>query len=133
MSLVPELPTRPDDDLRTLLLGLQGRVPRKTFWLWGVLALVLAQMVAYALLGIAGASERFAEGASALLVVWPSFAITVKRWHDRGKSAWWVLINLVPVVGSVWTLIECGLLRGTVGANRYGPDPLAGIDRPQSL
>jgi uncharacterized membrane protein YhaH (DUF805 family) len=129
-SDVPPLPStppaEPEDDLRTLLFGLAGRLPRKAFWLYGVVALSIAQLLAYLLLGIAGVKDTAADVASTLLIAWPSFAITVKRWHDRGKSAWWVLINLVPVVGLLWTLIECGFLRGTAGPNRYGRDPLQG-------
>jgi uncharacterized membrane protein YhaH (DUF805 family) len=36
-----------------------------------------------------------------------------------------VLIGLIPVIGWIWTLVECGLLPGTAGSNDYGPDPLA--------
>jgi uncharacterized membrane protein YhaH (DUF805 family) len=35
-------------------------------------------------------------------------------------------MNLIPVLGTLWVLIECGFLRGTRGGNRFGPDPLAG-------
>jgi uncharacterized membrane protein YhaH (DUF805 family) len=51
--------------------------------------------------------------------------VQVKRWHDRDKSGWWVLINFIPLVGPLWTLIECGFIKGTTGENRFGPDPLA--------
>jgi uncharacterized membrane protein YhaH (DUF805 family) len=57
-----------------------------------------------------------------LLVVWPAVAVSVKRWHDRNKSGWWVLINLIPIVGALWTLVENGFLRGTPGPNRFGDD-----------
>ena len=57
---------------------------------------------------------------------WISLAVQVKRWHDRDKSAWWLLMNFVPFIGAIWVLVECGFLRGTEGQNNYGPDPLAG-------
>ena len=57
-----------------------------------------------------------------LAAVWIGLAVGVKRYHDRGKSGWWVLIALVPVIGGLWYLIECGFLRGTIGPNAYGPD-----------
>jgi uncharacterized membrane protein YhaH (DUF805 family) len=60
-----------------------------------------------------------------VLVNWISLAIAVKRYHDRDKSGWWVLIIFLPVIGALWYLIECGFLRGTDGNNDYGPDPLA--------
>ena len=60
-----------------------------------------------------------------LLLIWPALAVSVKRWHDRDKSGWWVLLNLLPVIGWLWALVDNGFLRGTDGPNRYGPDPLA--------
>ena len=55
--------------------------------------------------------------------VWIQMALQVKRWHDRDKSGWWVLIGVIPIVGRLYALVETGLLRGTEGPNRYGPDP----------
>jgi uncharacterized membrane protein YhaH (DUF805 family) len=54
------------------------------------------------------------------LWLWTLLAVFVKRWHDRDKSGAWMLINLVPVLGWIWTLIECGFMAGTQGYNRYG-------------
>ena len=74
----------------------------------------------------------------------------VKRLHDRGKSAWWLLPMYVPLLlismlgalvesasgeanpvlsmlslpFSIWIFVDLGCLRGTVGPNRFGPDPL---------
>jgi uncharacterized membrane protein YhaH (DUF805 family) len=117
-----------DVDLAGLLLGLQGRVSRRTFWCVGIIGLGLLQLYLVALLDIAGASESLADGLPSALVLWPAIAVTAKRWHDRNRSGWWVLINLVPVVGSLWTLLQCGLLKGTRGTNRFGPDPLEARD-----
>ena len=59
-----------------------------------------------------------------ILALWIGLAIAAKRWHDRNKSAWWILIVFVPVVGGLWYLIECGFLKGTTGPNKFGADPL---------
>ena len=115
----------PFDDalpLSQLLFSFRGRVPRKVFWLYGVLGPLLVSVMLEMLLGIAGVPQRGIDLAPNLLLLWPCLAVVVKRWHDRGKSGWWVLVNLVPVVGWVWALIENGLLRGTVGENRFGAD-----------
>lgn len=64
--------------------------------------------------------------AVSLVTLWVSIAADVRRYHDRDKSGWWVFIVLVPVVGAAWLFVECGFLLGTVGPNRFGPDPLAG-------
>jgi uncharacterized membrane protein YhaH (DUF805 family) len=59
-----------------------------------------------------------------LITLWPSLALYAKRWHDRGKSGWWSLIMLIPIIGGIWMLIELGFLRGTDGPNRFGNDRL---------
>jgi len=121
----PTEPLSPYDEpmpLREIMFSFKGRVPRKVYWLYGVVGLLLASVMVTLLLGIAGFDELTADLVANLLIAWPAAAITVKRWHDRDKSGWWLLINLVPFVGVVWSLIENGLLRGTVGANRFGAD-----------
>ena len=60
--------------------------------------------------------------AVALMVT--SFMLSIKRFHDRDKSGWFVFVGFIPVLGPLWLLLELGLLRGTDGPNRYGPDPL---------
>lgn len=112
--------------LGQLLLGIQGRIPRRTYW--G--AMLGVTIVYYVLLGIAGVVFQDNETmlvaavlAIAIPVIWSSFAIQAKRWHDRNKSGWWSLISLVPFVGPIWALVECGCLRGTRGPNYYGSDP----------
>ena len=37
------------------------------------------------------------------------------------------LLNLLPVIGWLWALVDNGFVRGTRGPNRYGADPLAGL------
>ncbi len=113
--------------LRELLLSLRGRIGRKAFWL-GVAILFAAQCAA-ALLDSAlfGSAQSLVSGITGLAVIWPGIAISGKRWHDRDKSAWWILIGLLPIVGTIWSLVENGFLRGTTGPNRFGPDPLSQI------
>jgi uncharacterized membrane protein YhaH (DUF805 family) len=57
------------------------------------------------------------------LVVWMNAAIQVKRWHDHNLSGWWWFVVLIPCVGPLVALVHLGCMRGTIGANRYGPDP----------
>ena len=108
-----------------LFFGLSGRISRRQFWLFGVLALLGMAVLGHALLGIARVPPRRADLIVNLLLLWPALAVSVKRWLDRDKSGWWVLLNLLPVVGWLCALFDNGFLRGTPGANRYGEDPLA--------
>jgi len=51
-------------------------------------------------------------------------ATQVKRWHDRGKSGAMVLINVIWIIGWIWTFVELGCLRGSEGENQYGLPPV---------
>ena len=113
-----------DDPMSPLqiLFSLRGRIPRKTWWLYSVLGLLLLSAMTTMLLGIAGFGSRTSNTVANLLLVWPGIALGVKRWHDVDRSGWWVLINVVPVVGFLVTLVANGVVRGTYGPNRYGDD-----------
>jgi uncharacterized membrane protein YhaH (DUF805 family) len=58
-----------------------------------------------------------------LAIIIPSIAVGVRRLHDLDKSGWWYLLIFVPVIGAL-ILIYFFIQRGTVGQNRFGPDPL---------
>ena len=53
----------------------------------------------------------------------PAVAVGVRRFHDKDKSGWWILITLVPYVGSLIILIML-IDKGTEGTNRFGNYPL---------
>ena len=102
-----------------LLFSLSGRLSRGRFWLGTVLALVLIGLTG---LPAGKTDANLSPGASlaVLVFLWISLAVAVKRYHDRNKSGWWVLIGLIPLIGPFWQLIELGFLPGTPSANRYG-------------
>ena len=67
-------------------------------------------------------------GAGAYIVAfYGALAMTVKRLHDRGRSGWFMLIVLIPLVG-IWLVIEIGFLAGQPHANEYG-DPVSSLSR----
>ncbi len=45
------------------------------------------------------------------------------------KSAWFLAIGLIPLIGAIWLFVELGILDGTQGPNRFGPSP-KGIGEP---
>jgi uncharacterized membrane protein YhaH (DUF805 family) len=107
-----------------VLLDPRGRIARGDWWLYGVLVPMGLGLLLFALLGIARIRAELAENIVNVALLWPTLAVSIKRWHDRGHSGWWVLVVLVPVLGWLVALVVNGLLRGTPGANAYGPDPL---------
>ena len=113
-------------DWKYLFGVFDGRIGRQTFWI-GQLVLLLVSTVLHVLVAAIFGSEETGTVISALVsivLLYPYLAVDVKRLHDRDKSGWWMLLALVPVIGWIWFFVELGCLRGTVGANRFGPDPL---------
>lgn len=106
-----------------LYLSLHGRIGRRCFWLRGLLPLFLVSLVLVALLNIAGLRSERADVFVNGLLLWPTLAVLVKRWHDRDRSGWWVLVLLVPLLGFLFMLVDAGCLRGTPGPNRFGEVP----------
>ena len=107
------------------MLSFDGRISRYDFWLKGIIPIVFASLSISLLdLSITGGTSIISILGN-ILLVYLDVAVGVKRFHDRNKSGWWYLIVLIPIVGGLWFLVECGFLRGTDGDNDYGPDPLA--------
>ena len=106
-----------------LLFSFNGRVGRLPFWLFTLVSIAVIVGPALFVYGAGtAAADNFVNIAS-LLLLWPALAGQVKRWHDRDKSAWWLLINLVPIIGGLWALVENGFLPGSPSTNRYGTSP----------
>ena len=62
---------------------------------------------------------------ASLAFLWATIAGWVKRLHDCGKGGWFFLLIFVPAIGPLLLFIWNGFIRGTVGDNRFGPDPNA--------
>ena len=58
----------------------------------------------------------------ALIHFIPAFAVSVRRLHDVGKSGWFLLISLVPIIGGIWLLVLV-CTDGDSSENAYGPSP----------
>jgi uncharacterized membrane protein YhaH (DUF805 family) len=101
-----------------------GRISRSQYWLRWVLPLLVIWAVLFIIAGVSH-SEGFVPVIVIVYVVliWPNIAIMIKRVHDRDWPWPFILVLLVPIV-SLWPAIEIMFLRGTVGANRFGPDPV---------
>ncbi len=138
-SMVEPVALGPDErDLKWLLFSFEGRIPRSKYWFGTAILLATALgvgIVAAILIALVGGDSGdggagVSGGAMAVMgllgllmipYLWSSLAISVKRWHDRGKSGFWVLIGLIPYIGGIWAFIETGCLAGDPSPNAYGP------------
>ena len=116
-----------------LFFTFDGRATRTEFWagaavtvgIWLVLLVLSAIVRAIPETG-GGIATAIRTVLSTILfvpmvaMIWTGAAVGVKRFHDRDKPGWWVLIALIPVIGIFWIIYELGIQEGTPGPNKYG-------------
>lgn len=103
-----------------------GRARRKEYWFF-VLFNVLVSIALTFIDGVTGTLSAesgvgLLSGLYGLAVLVPSIAVGVRRLHDIGRSGWWLLIVLVPLLG-VLVLLVFAVLDSQPGSNEYGPNP----------
>lgn len=103
----------------TQYVGFSGRARRSEYW-W----FFLFSLLVYAAAGIIDVA---AHTAAIMIIVelallLPSLAVTVRRLHDTDRSGWWLLIGVIPIVGTI-ILIVWLCDDSTVSRNRFGDSP----------
>ena len=96
-----------------------GRARRSEFWYWYLFTCVLSLVTM-----VIGNAVHFTYLSSifALAVMVPSIAVGVRRLHDIGKSGWFYLLFIIPIVGFI-LMIVWGTKDSQPGQNEYGPNP----------
>ncbi len=112
------------------IFSLQGRRARLSFFLWHLsttIIFVVGCFISFGLVATSELEERSFGGLALLLLLgmvifWIQTCLSVQRFHDCGRTGWWVLVYSIPALHIfVWLYqIFCP---GTYGPNRYGPDP----------
>ncbi len=97
-----------------------GRSSRAEYWMFvilntliglGLCVLVINEIIGLTLIYVFAA-----------LILVPTLSVTVRRLHDTNRSAWWLLLPLIPVLGELVFLVFM-ILEGKPERNRFGPDP----------
>ena len=118
-----------------------GRIGRRTWWLgqliictgiWIPVLLCRVMLDLTANAGAGGSTPSLVGKVVSIAIMlpaivalyWGIIALHVKRWHDQEKTWRYIFLIYVPIV-NIWAFLKLGFLRGTVGPNRFGPDPLA--------
>ena len=118
--------------MRENYANFNGRARRKEYWMFALFQFILmiVLMILDSVLGLGfdiggiplGYGWLYTLGALAHFI--PGLAVVVRRLHDVGKSGWFYLIGLIPLIGVIWLLVLM-CTDGDKGDNAYGPDPKA--------
>ncbi len=105
-----------------------GRARRSEYWYFTLFnsLIVLALYIPVIALIAAQSSYYFVPliiiTLFSLAVVLPSIAVAVRRLHDTGRSGWFYLVGLIPLVGGVILLVFL-IADSQPGTNSWGPNP----------
>jgi uncharacterized membrane protein YhaH (DUF805 family) len=104
-----------------------GRARRSEFW-WFILFNFAAQIAASIVDAIVASIIGFSVLAFIVMLALfvPGLAVSIRRLHDTGRSGWWILLGLIPLVGIV-VLIIWYATDGQPGPNQYGENPKGGF------
>lgn len=110
-------------------INFTGRARRSEYWyftLGNVLVfIVLSGLISVFIDAVESLPEEVAIGIVGLFMltmIIPSLAVSVRRLHDTGRSGWWLLISLIPYVGSIVLLIFY-IQDSEPGTNKWGRNP----------
>ena len=134
--------------LRQKYATFSGRATRSEYWWFALFYFLVAFVLAFVFILFAGGMSFMVPGSNAgagmgvfgmiiavvavvfvLGMLLPTIAVSVRRYHDINLSGWWYLavflVSLVPVLSLVGTIafVVVGLIKGTDGPNKFGPDP----------
>ncbi len=102
-----------------------GRARRKEYWYFALFNVVVGIVLTLIdrMIGTSNAESGLGllSGIYTLAVMVPSIAVSVRRLHDTDRSGWWLLLGLVPLVGSIILLVF--FLQDSKPDNQYGPNP----------
>ena len=111
-----------------------GRARRKEYWMFFLFNMIFT-IVAGIADNILGTDFTIGEGSYSvsmgygwiyliylLAIMIPSWAVSIRRLHDVGKSGWFALITLIPLIGGIWFIILM-CTDGDKEENTYGPSP----------
>lgn len=101
-------------------VGFQGRARRKEYWMFFLFNFLFTMLLSIIemMLGLGG----ILSGLYGLAVLLPTLAVSVRRLHDIGRTGWWMLLSIIPVIGLI-VLLVFAVFDSQPGENKYGPNP----------
>lgn len=101
-------------------VGFSGRARRTEYWMFVLFNCIIS--IVLSILSVILHMGKILPDLYALAVFLPYLAVSVRRLHDIGRSGWWLLLGLIPIVGGI-ILLVWSCLDSETGDNFYGPYP----------
>lgn len=100
-----------------------GRARRREYWMF-----FLVNFIVGLVLAVIGRvlDLEILQYLYSLAVLLPGLGVSVRRLHDTGRSGWWLLIALVPLIGAIVLLVFL-VSDSQPDTNQYGPNPKTAV------
>lgn len=113
----------------------RGRARRSEYWYFCLFNMLMSFLLGF-MDGMMGTTFTTSTGAQmgiigilfSLAVLIPSLAVSIRRLHDIGKSGWYLLVCLIPLIGGL-LLLYWSVLDSEPQDNKYGPNPKVDLKR----
>ena len=122
--------------VRDNYINFSGRARRKEYWMFYLFNIIFT-IIAMIIDNVLGLDFTFGSGPYTVdagygwiyllynfAIFLPALSVTIRRLHDVGKSGWFGLIAIIPLIGAIWLLILM-CTDGNSEENAYGPSPKA--------
>lgn len=111
------------DKIKEDYFNIEGRINRKVY-IMRFLTLMVISFIIGLIFGLLGSNNGLVNVIISLVLAIAAFSQHIKRLHDLGKSAWWCLLMLIPIV-NLGLIIYLVFFKGDEFTNEYGINPLA--------
>lgn len=109
--------------LKENFANFSGRARREEYWYYSLAVFVISAILSVlSKAGIVGVIFSIVSFLFSLCILIPGIAVSVRRLHDTGRSGWWLLLCLIPLIGSIVLLVFM-VTEGQKGENKWGDDP----------
>ena len=118
--------------------NLDGRASRSEYW-WFVLFNFIVNIVTFVIDLTLGSMITYDMGYVGLIaflaLLLPTVSVSVRRLHDIGKSGWWILLAIIPIVNfiGIFVILVFTLMEGEKQPNQYGKVPTNTIEHDGNI
>ena len=101
----------------------RSRAARSEYWFWVLFVFLVNFAAGFLDMALWGMEQGPLRLVVTLALLVPGLAYAVRRFHDLGRTGWWILLNLLPILGQLVVIIWF-IFPGDEEENAYGPNPL---------
>ena len=102
-------------------VGFAGRARRSEYWYFYLFTIIVGIVASILQRAVSDSSSGVITSIVGLALLLPGLAVGARRLHDTGRSGWWLLIGIIPIIGTIVLIVF--FVQDSHADNTYGPSP----------